>query len=125
MLRTDLEQLPDRMRDEKFATELYRALAGNRWVKNGEEAVALSWKLADELVNDLRRRVDRPPLPLYKSGGEGQVDDTVRAVLEPLGWRVEPLDTDEHDPAHLSSAPDPPPASRPDPQTPPVPRPDP
>jgi hypothetical protein len=108
LLQSDLQQLEDRLRDEKFATELYRALAGNRWTKEGQ-TVALSWKRAEELINDLRRGVDRPALELDQTGREGEVSDTVRDELERLGWQVEPLDTGTHDPTHVSSAEDPPP----------------
>ena len=108
LLQSDLQQLEDHLRDEKFARELYRALAGNRWEKDGE-AVALSWKRAEEFVNALRKGHDRPPLPLFQTGGEGTLDNTVLAALEPLGWKVEPLDTSEPDPAHLDSPEDSPP----------------
>jgi hypothetical protein len=108
LLQSDLQRLEDRLRDEKFSRELYRALAGNRWEKDGE-AVALSWKRAEEFVNALRKGHDRPPLELFQTGGEGQLDSTVRAALEPLGWKVEPLDTSEPDPAHLDSPEDSPP----------------
>jgi hypothetical protein len=108
LLQSDLQRLEDRLREEKFARELYRALSGNRWEKDGE-AVAFSWKRAEELVNALRKGHARPPLSLFQTGGEGEVDSTVRSALEPLGWRVEPLDTGEHDPTHLDSPEDSPP----------------
>jgi hypothetical protein len=108
LLQSDLQRLEDRLHDEKFARELYRALAGNRWEKDGE-AVALSWKRAEEFVNALRKGHDRPPLQLFQTGGEGNLDSTVLAALEPLGWKVEPLDTSEPDPAHLDSPEDSPP----------------
>jgi hypothetical protein len=54
LLQANLQRLPDRIRDEKLARELYCALAGNRWSKDGE-VVALSWKRAANLVNALRR----------------------------------------------------------------------
>ena len=108
LLQSDLQRLEDRLRDEKFAHELYRALAGNRWEKDGE-AVALSWKRAEEFVNALRKGHDRPPLQLFQTGGEGSLDSTVLAELVPLGWKVEPLDTSGPDPAHLDSPEDSPP----------------
>jgi hypothetical protein len=108
LLQSDLQQLEDRLRDEKFARELYRALAGNRWEKDGE-AVALSWKRAEEFVNALRKGHARPPLELFQTGGEGEVDSTVRTELERFGWRVQPLDTSAPDPAHLDSPEDSPP----------------
>jgi hypothetical protein len=106
LLQSDLQRLEDRIRDEKFARELYRALADNRWEKDGE-VVALSWKRAEELINALRRGHDRPPLELDQTGGEGEVSNTVRAELEPFGWRITPLDTSRRDPSHLDSPADP------------------
>ena len=108
LLQADVQQLPERIRDDKFAMELYCALAGNRWSKDGE-VVALSWKRAANFVNALRRGHARPDLPLYKSGCEGTVDRTVLDELRPRGWSVEPLDTSHHDPAHVDDYPSAPP----------------
>jgi hypothetical protein len=110
LLQTDMQQLDARMRDEKFAHELYRALTDNKWTKEGE-TVALSWRRAEELINAVRRGIGATPLELEASGGEGTVDRSIREAFEPLGWRIEPLDTSTNDPAHLSSPEDPPPAS--------------
>ena len=52
------------------------------------------------------------PLVLAQTGNEGDVDRTIREVFEPLGWKIEPLDTGGHDPAHLDSPEDPPPPRR-------------
>jgi hypothetical protein len=108
LLQADLQRLPERIRDEKFARELYCALAGNRWSKDGE-VVALSWKRAANLVNALRCGHTRPELPLYRSGCEGTLDRTVLDELTPLGWSVERLDTSSHDPVHVDDPPSPPP----------------
>jgi hypothetical protein len=108
LLQTDLQRLEDRMRDEKFVRELYRALADNKWTKEGE-TVALSWKRAEELINAVRRGMGYEPMALAATGGEGTVDRTIHEVFEPLGWKIEPLDTSRNDPAHLSSPEDPPP----------------
>ena len=112
LLQADMQRLGDRMRDEKFSTELYRALADNKWSKEGE-SVALSWKRAEELINAVRRGLGEKPLVLAQTGGEGTVDRSVREEFEPLGWKIEPLDTSTHDPAHLDSPEDPPPGARP------------
>jgi hypothetical protein len=112
LLQADMQRLGDRMRDEKFSTELYRALADNKWSKEGE-TVALSWKRAEELINAVRRGLGEKPLVLAQTGGEGTVDRSVREEFEPLGWQIEPLDTSRHDPAHLDSPEDPPPGARP------------
>jgi hypothetical protein len=111
LLQADMQRLGDRMRDEKFCFELYRALADNKWTKEGE-SVALSWKRAEELINAVRRGLGVEPLVLAQTGGEGTVDRTIREAFEPLGWRIEPLDTSEHDPAHLDSPEDEPPEAR-------------
>src|SRR3954453_14291773 len=110
LLQSDMERLEDRMRDEKFSRELYRALGNNEWTKDGEP-VALSWKRAEELINAVRRGLGEQPLVLAETGGEGEVDRSVREELEPLGWKISPLDTSRHDPDHLDSPEDPPPAS--------------
>jgi hypothetical protein len=107
LLQSDLQRLEDRVRDEKFCLELYRALADNKWSKDGE-SVALSWKRAEEVINAVRRGHGKEPLELAQTGSEGHVDRTIREVFEPLGWRIEPLDTGGHDPAHLDWPKDPP-----------------
>jgi hypothetical protein len=119
MLQSDLQRLDDRARDDKFAGELYRGLAGNRVSKEGE-TVAPSWKRAADLVNGLRRGVNRPPLALEQTGGEGWVSDAVAGELQRLGWRVEPLDTGGSDPAHASSPESPPPPDHGERQAPPA-----
>jgi hypothetical protein len=111
LLQADLQRLEDRIRDEKFCFELYRALADNKWSKDGE-SVALSWKRAEELINAVRRGHGEEPLVLAQTGNEGDVDRTIHEVFEPLGWKIEPLDTGGHDPAHLDSPEDPPPPRR-------------
>jgi hypothetical protein len=111
LIQADLQDVGDRMRDEKFCRELYRALADNKWSKDGE-AVALSWKRAEELINAVRRGLGEEPLTLAQTGGEGTVDRTIREEFEPRGWTIEPLDTSERQAVHLDSPEDPPPRSR-------------
>jgi hypothetical protein len=108
LLQADMQRLEDRMRDEKFCIELYRALGDNKWTKEGE-TVALSWKRGEELINAVRRGMAYRELTLAQTGGEGRVDSTIRAEFEPLGWKIEPLDTKDHDPTHLDSPGDAPP----------------
>jgi hypothetical protein len=107
----DLDRLGDRLIDEKFCRELYRGLTDRRWFPPdavGDEHVALSWKRAEELINELRIKRGRPAMVLAQTGGEGELDPTVAEELGRLGWRSEPLDTSDHDPGHLDSHEDPP-----------------
>lgn len=108
LLQTDMQRLEDRMRDEKFSRELYHALAGNVWTKDGE-SVALSWKRAEELINAVRRGLGEPPLMLAQTGGEGELDRSIVEAFKQLGWQIEPLDTSRHVGVHLESPEDPPP----------------
>jgi hypothetical protein len=110
-LMEDLDRLGDRPIDEKFCRELYRGLTDRRWFPPdavGDEHVALSWKRAEELINELRVKRGRPAMVLAQTGGEGELDPTVAEELGRLGWRSEPLDTSDHDPGHLDSHEDPP-----------------
>lgn len=91
--------------------DLYRALAGNVWRKEQAGArVSLSWSRAESLVNELRERNGREPLPLVQTGGEGDVSNLVAGELSALGWRPEPPDASHHDEARLTQPESPPPA---------------
>jgi hypothetical protein len=107
----DLSSLEERFADEKFAAEVYRALTERRWYRPGEPemTVALSWRRAAEVVNGLRRDVGKDELPLFQSGREGELSNTVRDELGRLGWESEPLDTSRHDEAHVTDPPSAPP----------------
>ncbi len=109
-LGADLEQLGDRFTDEEFSTDLYRALAGCALERDGSGGrVALSWRRAEDVVNEQRARVGYDALELAQTGGEGELSDLVAAELARLGWRARARSTDEHDPDHLSSPESPPP----------------
>lgn len=103
-----LERLGDQVADERFARDLYRALADRVWRRHGYE-VSVSWKRAEEIVNQLRANLGEEPLTLAQTGGEGELTDRVREVIEPLGWRTEPLDTSERQPDHVNDPESPPP----------------
>ena len=112
ILAADLAGLGDRMADEKFCHELYRALTNNEWRRRGTDgAIALSWTLTERLINDVRAEHDRPAMTLAQTGGEGEVSATVDAELGGLGWTHRPLDTSRNDPDHVSE-----PAQAPPPQ---------
>lgn len=97
----DLDQTADRLSDDEFSTELYRALANNRWRKQGgpEGALVLSWTRAERLVNQLRSGRGEE-LQLAQTGGEGGISHAVADELGRLGWTAQPLDTSSDDPAH-------------------------
>ena len=110
-LADDLHALERHLWDESFAVELYRGLTNGTWraIERSDEAVALSWKRAERLVNELRERIGYAPLTLEQTGGEGEVTDRVRRELEDLGWRHEPLDTSSHQEHHVPEPASPPP----------------
>src|SRR3954447_17243096 len=107
-----LEQLGDRVADERFARDLYRALTDRRWTREEDGAsVAVSWKRAEEIVNLLRSRVgEEDDFTLAQTGGEGEGSEGIREEIERLGWRTEPLDTSENQPDHVDDPESPPPA---------------
>jgi hypothetical protein len=115
-LRADLAQIgEERFRDEKFMTELYRALTNRAWSRAGAFGeLSLSWKRAADLVDELRATVGRPPLALEASGGEGTLDRTVADAVAPLGWTSRPLDTSSHEPSHLEAGGTPDPHAEPE-----------
>ena len=110
----DLTALDERFADEKFSTELYRALANTVWRKDGgpDGHVSLSWSRAEQIVNELRERNGQPPLELAQTGGEGEVSRLVADELGTLGWRAQPLNTGRQDPQHLDSPESAPPADQ-------------
>ena len=110
-LISDLATLGERLRDEEFSTELYRALAGGHLVKDGQ-ALAPSWSRAERLVNDLRGEQGNEPLTLAQTGGEGLLSELVANELRRLGWTWKDRDTSRDDPAHAGD-----PASSPSPGT--------
>ncbi len=109
-LVADLATLGDRLADDRLSFELYRALTNTRWYRDGLGGhLALSWTLAERIVNDLRTGIDHPPLALAQTGGEGEVAPAVDAELRGLGWTHKPLDTHRHDDDHVSEDRDAPP----------------
>jgi hypothetical protein len=109
-LVNDIQTLGDMVQtDDSFDQELYRGLAGVQWHRKGDGGhVTLSFKRAEELVNEARARHHREPLTLAQTGGEGGVTDRVAYALRDLGWSARPLDTGTHDDSHVASRADPP-----------------
>jgi hypothetical protein len=107
----DLRGLGDRLRDEEFSGDLYRALSNRVWrrERGTEGHLSLSWRRAEEVVNDLRELHRVAPLELAQTGGEGEVSPAVHEELGRLGWTSKPLDTGRHEPAHEAGAASPPP----------------
>jgi hypothetical protein len=110
-LLDDLETIGERARDEKFCTELYRALADNVWLDDRHPGgrLSVSWQRAEWLINEWRRRHGQEPLDLDRTGREGEVSRTVAEELGRFGWRFTALDTSRHDPAHVGLDESPPP----------------
>jgi len=113
-LVADLATLEERLADERFCSDLYRALAGRLWRKDAgpDGHVSLSWGRAEEIVNELRRRGGHDPLTLAQTGGEGEVSGTVEKELDRLGWHSAPLDPERHDPSHANRPDSPPPSGQ-------------
>jgi hypothetical protein len=112
----DLIQLGhDALADEKLVRDLYGAIASRALFKRDSEGhVALSWKRAEEALDIARQAHGLAPLEgLAGSGGEGELTDRARDALEAIDWISQPENTDRHNPAHVSSPKEPPPASRP------------
>src|SRR4051812_31236532 len=139
LLLDDLDVEGERAADEKFCTELYRALTNNVWRndRDPEGELSPSFKRAEWLVNQWRIRHGHAPLtlaqtrgegegsatvdhvprrlrpghppPPAQTGGGGEVSATVDDVLGRLGWSHRPLPTDRDHPAHLGLDESPPP----------------
>jgi hypothetical protein len=112
LLLDDLDTEGERAADEKFCTELYRALARSVW-RNDRDAdgqLSPSFARAEWLVNEWRARRGAEPLSLAQTGGEGEVSGTVEDVLGRFGWSRKPLPTDRDHPAHLGLDESPPPS---------------
>ncbi len=113
-LSHDLESLGERLADDSFGFELYRALTNTAWRKQdgAEGHVSLSWNRAERLVNGLRERAGHPALTLAQTGGEGEVSTDAGEELGRLGWTSKPLDTSREDPEHVSEPTSAPPAEQ-------------
>jgi hypothetical protein len=107
----DLDVEGERAADEKFCTELYRALTRSVWRndRDSEGQLSPSFARAEWLVNEWRARHGHGPLTLAQTGGEGEVSATVEEVLGRSGWSRRELDTDRDHPAHLGLDASPPP----------------
>ena len=102
-LLNDLQTLGDMAADESFYRELYQALAGTRWfLEDSGGHVSLSWRRAEEAVNNVRSEHGREPLALAQTGGEGQVTGRVADALETLGWHARPAAAG-HDADHVDA----------------------
>jgi hypothetical protein len=110
-LLDDLLELHERFADEKFCRELYRALARTQLRKPdvSDGHVVLSFSQAEGIVNELRGRLGQDDLTLAQTGGEGEVDSTIREELGRRGWTFAPATTDAEDPMHDAADEQPPP----------------
>jgi hypothetical protein len=110
-LVNDLRTVADRLDDERTARDLYRALTARALKPHEDDGhLALSRKRAEDLLSAAGfQNADG----LADSGGEGEVSDRARELLDGIGWTSDPENTSRNDPMHDSSPKDPPPASRP------------
>src|SRR3954453_5983461 len=111
-LLDDLLEVHERFADEKFCHELYRALTRTKLRKPSasDGHVTLSFSQAEGMINELRGRLGHDDLTLAQTGGEGEVDSTVRDILTERGWSIAPATTSGgHDPGHDAAAEQPPP----------------
>jgi hypothetical protein len=106
----DLTTLGDEIADEDFSRELYRTLTNARCSKRGWDGhISLSWRRVEDVIDGLREARGREPMALAQTGGEGEPGRRAQEALARLGWTCAPLDTSEHDDAHVDSPVDPPP----------------
>lgn len=113
-LLADLSGLRERHADEEFMSDLYRALANQTWHHPDHPGghVALSWRRAEDVVNELRATAGAQTLPLAQTGGEGDVSRAVEDELGRRGWRHRPLNTGRHDDQHSDQPTGPPPGDQ-------------
>ena len=118
LLVEDLGGLGDRLGDERLGHDLYRALAGTALSKSGETGhVTLSWGRAAAIVNGARSGESHPEIQgLAQSGGEGEVSDRAREVLNERGWTARAASHDHADPAHSQNSTSPPPGEHEEPE---------
>ena len=122
LLIEDLDRLGDRLADDRFCTDLYRAVTNRALSKRGPGAeghLALSWGRAEEIVNTARAGHAQPPLErLAQGGGEGELSARAEAALADLGWDVDPVNTSRHDDRHVGRPASPPPPGQGEAQSP-------
>src|SRR4051812_50227068 len=111
LLLDDLDVEGERARDEKFCTELYRALTRQVWRndRDAEGQLSPSFARAEWLVNEWRARHGPDPLTLAQTGGEGEGAGAGGDVLGRLGWAPKPPAADPRPPPPPRGAPPPPP----------------
>ena len=83
----DLKKLTDKIMDDDYAVELYRALCNMRWqnIEDPGNIYSCSWRYAGVLVAQIRR-CDEYYMDYYCSGREGQVSERIEKDLKLLGW---------------------------------------
>lgn len=84
--KTIREKLANLVQDDDFAQMLYASLCNKIWVnKNTGEKYSCSWRYAGGIVASMRC-CGEDYMDFYCSGGEGQVNERVRKVLDDLGY---------------------------------------
>jgi hypothetical protein len=104
----DLEQLGDRLADDRLVTDLYDAIAGHALHPHGGEGrVTPSWGRAEELLNAAREaQGHRPVENLSPTGGEGDLTDRARDAFREIGWDLRPRRTSAEDASHTTRPPE-------------------
>lgn len=90
-MEVDLRQLDEKLQDMEYAREVYAALAGNAWVREGDsgEVYECTARYAGALVAFLRARAEDYGDFFVDFGSplkHGEITGRVRTDLKALGW---------------------------------------
>ena len=87
---SDINNLYQKLLNDDYAKDLYRALCNMRWKKRGfTELYSCSWRYAGGLIATIRNKGE-DYMNFYLSGYEGNVTDEIRDDLKRLGWKQDP-----------------------------------
>lgn len=90
--KKDLKDIADKLQDDDFAKDVYRALCNMRWQSknNPKKVYSCTWRYAGELVAELRAKGEIY-LDFYLSGGEGGITKEVGEAFGEMGMGWVPL----------------------------------
>jgi len=90
LFHNDLNLLKEKLADEEYAVDMYRALCNMRWEnKSTGKIYSCSWRYAGGLIADIRD-VGENYMDFYCSGNEGHVSESIETDLNNLGWIQHP-----------------------------------